>query len=230
MWTSFSYNATQRAITNITTIDNFGRKTIMPVNVDGNKNWNFWGEWNKGEGEKKLIHTASVEAKGSVYNNFINGNANRTKSSNFEVGYGVRYEIEKKWSLHIEPKLGYSQSVSSLNEGAKIAYFSYGGESEGRLTLPLGVELVSNIEFDWRQRVSAFDANPNLTIWNAELSKKVLKDKSGTISILARDILNSNRGYNRNISSNFISEDRHQRISQYFMLKFEWSFNKMGGE
>jgi hypothetical protein len=230
MWTSFSYNTIENAITNFTTIDNFGRKTSMPVNVNGNRNWNFWGEWNKGEGEKKLNHTASLQANGGVYNNFVNGQANRTTSSNFEVGYGLRYEVDLKWSLHIQPKLGRSQSLSSFNKNAKTSFFNYGGSADGFVKLPGGFELRIDIDLDWRQRLSAFDANPNLTIWNAELSRKVFKNKSGTFSFLARDILNSNRGYTRIINSNFISEDRFQRVSQYFMLKFEWSFNKMGGE
>lgn len=229
MWTSFSYNTVQNAITNITTIDRFGKKTTMPVNVNGNRNWNFWGEWNKGEGEKKLIHNASVQASGGTNNNFINGLANRTTYSNFEFGYGLRYEIEEKWSLNAKPKIGYSRSVSSLNKNATTSYLTYGGDGEGRIKFK-GWELQSEIELDWRQRISAFDANPNLTVWNAEFSKKVFKNKSGIISLLAHDILNSNRGYTRVINSNFISEDRFQRVGQYFMLKLEWSFNKMGGE
>lgn len=230
MWTSFNYSATENAITNITTVDAFGRKTTMPVNVNGNKSWNFWGEWNRGEGEKKLGHTASVEANGGVYNNFINGNANRTTSTTFEFGYGLRYEVDEKWSLHIEPKIGHSNSVSSLNKGAKTSYFTYGGESEGYIKLPGNFELKSDIELNWQQRITAFAGNPNLTIWNAELNKKIFKNKSGIVSILARDILNSNRGFTRTINSNFINEERYLRVSQYFMLKFEWSFNKMGGD
>ncbi|HEU4902144.1 MAG TPA: TonB-dependent receptor [Flavisolibacter sp.] len=230
LWTSFSYNTVQNAITNITTIDRFGKKTTMPVNVNGNRNWNFWGEWNKGEGEKKLIYSASVEANGGVSNNFINGMANRTSFSTFETGIGLRYEIEQKWSLFVKPKVGYSQSISSLNKNAKTSYLTYGGEGQGRLNFAKSWELRSELELDWRQRISAFDANPNLTVWNAEFSKKIFKNKSGIISLLAHDILNSNRGYTRVINSNFISEDRFQRIGQYFMLKLEWSFNKMGGE
>lgn len=230
IWTSLSYNTTHNAITNITTIDRYGKKTTMPVNVNGNHNWNFWGEWNKGEGEKKLIHNASIEANGGTANNFINGLANRTTYSEIEAGYGLRYEIEQKWSLFAKPKVGYSRSLSSLNKNAKTAYFTYGGESQARLSFGKTWELRSDIELNWRQRISAFDANPNLTIWNAEFSKKVFKNKSGIISLVAHDILNSNRGYTRTINSNFISEDRFQRVGQYFMLKLEWSFNKMGGE
>lgn len=230
LWLSLSYNATANAIANVTVVNNRGVKTTRPVNVDGNKGWNFWGEWNKGEGEKKLIKTAFLEASGGSNNNFINGFANRTNFYNSSFGFGLRYEVEEKWSLHVRPKIGYNQSISSLNKGAKTSFLTYGGESQARLNLPANFVLQSDVEVDLRQRLSVFDANPNITTWNAELSKKVFKNKSGIISILARDILNQSRGFNRVINSNFISEDRFQRIGQYFMLKLEWSFNKMGGE
>ena len=229
MWTSFNYNTTQNAITNIVTINN-GKRISMPVNVNGNRSWNFWSEWNKGEGEKKLNYTAAMNGNGGVYNNFINGFANRTTSSSVSVEAGVRYEVDQKWSLLARPKIGYSRSVSSLNKAAKTSFLTYGGRSEGYIKLPGNFELRSDIELDWQQRITAFAGNPNLSIWNAEINKKVFKNKSGIVSILARDILNSNRGYTRTINSNFINEERYLRVSQYFMLKFEWSFNKMGGD
>lgn len=229
IWASLNYNATTNAIANRTIIDARGVRTTMPVNVDGNKGWNFWGEWNKGEGSKKLIHTAMLETSGGINNNFINGFANRTTYYNTSIGYGLRYEVEEKWSLHIRPRIGYSQSLSSLNKTAKTSFLTYGGESQGRLKLPGNFELQSDIELNLQQKLSAFNANPNIILWNAELRKTVFKNKSGIISLLARDILDQNRGFNRVINSNFISEDRFQRIGNYFMLKLEWSFNKMGG-
>ena len=230
IWLGGNYNFTDNAIANITTINNRGVRVTKPVNVNGNSNWNFWGEWNKGEGEKKLIYTAGFDGNGGTNNNFINGLANKTTYYNVMFSFGLRYEVDQKWSLHFRPKIGYNSSVSSLNKAAKTNYLQYGGQSDGRLQLPGNFELRSDVEVDLRQRISAFANNPNITIWNAELNKKVFKNKSGIISILARDILNNNRGFNRIINSNFISEDRYKRVSQYFMLKFEWSFNKMGAE
>ncbi|RYZ26473.1 MAG: hypothetical protein EOO10_15460, partial [Chitinophagaceae bacterium] len=230
IWVGGNYTFTDNAITNITIISDRGVKTTKPINVDGNKNWNVWGEWNKGEGEKKLIYTAGFNGNGGTNNNFINGLANRTTYYNVSFSFGLRYEVDQKWSLNFRPKIGYNSSLSSLNKAAKTNFLQYGGESEGRLNLPGNIELRTDINVDMRQRLSAFAANPNITIWNAEINKKVFKNKSGIISLLARDILNNNRGFDRIINSNFITEDRYQRVSQYFMLKFEWSFNKMGGE
>jgi hypothetical protein len=71
----------------------------------------------------------------------------------------------------------------------------------------------------------------NATIWNASLSKKIFKKETGKISFIANDMLDNYKGFTRTINNTFVSDDRFQRISRYFLLRFEWSFNKMpGGE
>jgi hypothetical protein len=50
----FSYNLQQNAITQYNTIDAQGKRSYYPVNVNGNRNWYFGGNWNRSLGEKKL--------------------------------------------------------------------------------------------------------------------------------------------------------------------------------
>jgi hypothetical protein len=228
IWLNGGYNFTENAITQYSTIV-AGKRTYQPVNVDGNNNWWFWSEWNYGEGEKKFIHTLRFNANGNTFNNFVNAAANKTKSFTSEFAYGIRYEFPEKYSIYVSPEVGYNTSTSSLNKSIKNNFFSYGGRIEGSLTLPGKVEFTTEVNFDLRQKLEAFNTNPNITTWRADLSKKVFKDKSGKFILAANDILNQNIGFNRNINSNFISEDRYQRLSRYFMLRFEWTFNKMPG-
>ena len=90
---------------------------------------------------------------------------------------------------------------------------------------------MTDVNADLRQRIVAFASNTNLVIWNASLSKKIFKKDTGKISFIANDMLDDNKGFTRTINNTFVSDDRFQRISRYFLLKFEWSFNKMpGGE
>ena len=52
---NLNYTAINNAITNFTTLDTAtGKQTYTPVNVAGNKNWNFYVSITKGQGEKKL--------------------------------------------------------------------------------------------------------------------------------------------------------------------------------
>jgi hypothetical protein len=95
--------------------------------------------------------------------------------------------------------------------------------------LPWKLELSSNVNFDLREKLPAFPTAQNFTIWNANLAKKIFKKKTGKLIFEAHDILNQNRGFNRFVQTNFIQEERYNRISRYFLLRFEWTFNKMPG-
>ena len=91
------------------------------------------------------------------------------------------------------------------------------------------MEIGTDINVDLRQKIQALSSNVNLVIWNGVISRKLFKKDAGKISFVARDILDQNKGFTRTINSTIISDDRYQRISRYFLLKFEWSFTKSPG-
>lgn len=231
IWANASINFTNDAISQMSTFDvNTGKRTFMPVNVDGNYNWNLWTEWNKGEGEKKFNHTAGVEARGGRNVAFINSLLNQNNYYSFDLHYGLRWENPEKFKIFLQPKGGYNFTRSSLNPTAQNNYFNYGGEAEAYMMLPGKLELNTSIDFDLRQRIAAFVGSPNVILWKADLTRRIFKNKSGRIGIFANDILDQNRGFQRNINSERITEETFQRLSRYVMLKLEWSFNKMPGQ
>lgn len=231
LFTNFGYNIPVNAIAFLTTLDvNRGKQTYTPVNVNGSRSWYFYADYFKDGGEKKLGYSFNMRGNGGKNINFINEKRNSTSYLNSDFGFALRYNNPDKFSFEIGPRAGYNISESSMMPELKNNYWNYGGNAETTITLPGKIELSSNINFDLRQNLAAFAGNPNQTIWNASLSKKVFKDKSGRIYFIANDLLDKNKGFNRNISSNFISEDRYSRISRYFLLKFEWSLSKMPGQ
>jgi hypothetical protein len=235
LFTNFGYNIPVNAITFLTSVDvSRGKQTYTPVNVNGSRNWYFYADYFKDGGEKKLGYSFNMRGNGGKNINFISEDGvvkkNATSYMNSDLGFALRYNNPDKFSFEINPRGGYNVSGSSLNPQLKNNYWNYGGGVETTVTLPGKFELSSSCNFDLRQNLAAFAGNPNQIIWNASLSKKVFKDKSGKIYFIANDLLDRNKGFNRNISSNFISEDRYSRISRYFLLKFEWSLSKMPGQ
>lgn len=225
-----NYNVINNAITFLNTIDlSTGAQTYKPVNVNGNSNWSVWGDWFKGEGENVLHYGISTNSRGGRNINFVNGTRNVTNYTTLETGLRLRYETAK-YSGDLTPRVIWNKSSSSLMPTQDTRYMEYGGQAEGFVKLPGKLELRSDCNFLLRQRINAFDTDPSQIIWNAHLSRQVFKDKSGKIMLVANDILNEDRGFSRNITNNFISEERYSRISRYFFLKFEWSFNKMAGQ
>ncbi|MEO7983620.1 MAG: outer membrane beta-barrel protein, partial [Bacteroidota bacterium] len=212
-----------------------GKRSYYPVNVNGNTNWNFGGNWNKGGGNfktggnKKPGYGFNLDANGGKYINFINGQKATTKSFSFNVGPTFSMEAEDKFDFNFTPYIGYNSSNSSLSTSIDNNYFTYGARMNLEFDLPGGFEAATDINADLRERIKAFSTNTNLVIWNARLTKKLFKKDAGRISLVSNDILDDNKGFTRTINSTFVSDDRFQRISRYFLLKFEWSFNKSPG-
>ncbi|MCU7552903.1 outer membrane beta-barrel protein [Chitinophagaceae bacterium LB-8] len=226
LYLGVNYGFTQNDISNASIIDASGKRTYTPINVNGNNNWVIYGNWNIGQGEKKLRHGVNLSANGGRNINFINNEKGINNYSSFYAAYNLGYDVKDKFNFNIRPNVRYNTSRSSLRK-VDNNFFSYGASFYGYVMLPGKIEISSDVNADLRQKIGAFDRNTNIIQWNGNISKKVLKDKSGKIIIVANDILNQNKGYNQSINSNFVTDERYLRVSRYFLLKFEWSFNKM---
>jgi hypothetical protein len=236
---SLNYNIPINAITFLNSVDiTNGQQTYKPINVNGNRNWNVNTYYYKDGSSKKWSYFIYAYASGGINNNYINQISNgvvqnvknQTNYTYSNLSYSLRYFEADKLNLEFGPQVGYNASKSSVQKNLNSNYWNYGGRFSGTITIAKKYEFSTDGNFDLRQQLDAFKANPNQIILNASLSRKVFKDNSGKIYILAQDILDQRKGFNRNISNNFISEDRYSRLSRYFLLKFEWSFNKMPGQ
>jgi hypothetical protein len=219
------------AITTVSQIDGFGKRTYSPVNVDGNYNWYLGGGLNTGRKEKKPGFEIRFNGNGGQNTNFINTQESVNQFASFNIQPGLSIYETDKYSFRLSPMIARNLSSNSLRKDVNNNYWSYGGEAEASVTLPYGLEISSDINFDLRQKIDAFDkgTNTNIILWNGVISKKLFKDKSGKLLFTANDILNQNKGFTRTINSTFVSDQRFQRIGQYFMLTFQWTFNKMPG-
>ncbi len=238
LYFSMNYNITQNFISNYNVVDrNTGKRIYMPVNTSGVNNWYMWATWQKGEGEKKWRRSATIDVSGGRNINFTNTTStdfkdaqraiNDYKNINFSISSG--YTINNKYSFDVRPRIGYSMSGSSLQTANNLNYFTYGGTASGYITFG-SFELSTDVNMDYRERLPIFNQNTNIIRWNGTASKKVFKNKSGKIFVVANDILNQNRGFSRIVNSNIVTDEQYLNISRYFQLKFEWNFNKTPGK
>jgi hypothetical protein len=235
IFANMHYQIMNNDISNLTIIDTVrGKQVYTPVNVNGNTSWNFWTSWNRWRGQKKFNYSININGNGGSRNNFVQQKdavvKNLTTHSTINLGLSLGYHEEEKKNFDFRPKIGYTTTKSSIQRNFNNNFFSYGGELSGFIMLPYKLELSSYVNADLRQKLPNFPANMNIITWNASIAKKVMKKKEGKIILEANDILNQNKGINRIVNSNFVQEDRFQRISRYFLLRFEWTFNKMPGE
>jgi hypothetical protein len=222
------YSAVQNAITNSSSIDlSTGKRTSTPINVNGNRNWSISLQWSRGQGEKKFRHSAYTYSYGGRNMVVINGNEGSNDYGTYQLNYNISYAVNNKYNFSIGPNIAYNNSKSSLQTSVNNNYYTYGGRANGYFMLPGKIELNTDVNASIRQRVGILTQNTNIIQWNASISKTFFKDKSTKIFLIANDILDQNKGWNRNISGETITDSRFSSISRYFLLKLEWSFNKM---
>jgi hypothetical protein len=207
-----------------------GKQFYTPINVDGNHTWNVWSNWHKGAEPGKLGYGLQLSGNGGRNNMFVNGRKNVVDFRNIRFSFSVMASKEEKFSFEIRPEVGHNYSRSSIQPNLSNNFFTYGGNINGFIMLPGKIELRSDVRFDMRQQIDAFADNLNIIQLNSSIGRTVFKDKSGKILLVSNDILDQNRGFNRNISSTFVTEERFLRVGQYFLLRFEWSFNKVPGK
>ncbi|HMI77808.1 MAG TPA: outer membrane beta-barrel family protein, partial [Ferruginibacter sp.] len=220
-----NYTALQNAIVNSDVINSSGARTSTPVNANGVYSIN--GNIDRGFRLKK-INTRIGFGLNTSYNcavNFINGDRNKT--TNLAVGPRVSasYGYKEILAINAEARFSYNNARYSLQPPLNNNYWRQVYEVEATLNLPAGFTV--NNEFTY----SAFTGRSNgyntrVALWNAAISKQVLKSKKGEIRLSAFDLLNQNIGVDRNGNTNYIEDVQYKTLQRYFTLGFTYSLQK----
>jgi len=224
-----SYSTTSNAISNSEVTDSTGKRTYQYINVSGNYNGNSGGNYNFKINKLDLSMNIGYNLNISSYNSIVNGKKNVTNNNGYGLNFGMYKYKEKKFDLNYYSSVRFNSSTSSIRPDIKTNYITHNHSIYANFTLPLKLELNTNVDANFRQKTADFDRNNNTIVWNAYLGRKLFKNDKGLIKLQANDILDQNRGYTRNITSNILREDNYETLRRYFQLVFVWNFTKTPG-
>jgi hypothetical protein len=222
-----SYRNTLNDFSTISFVDQLGKRITQPLNVDGNNSSSASIYFSKKIKNTPFRLNAQANASISHNTNFVNSIQNKTTNNNLSFRPGASYDVPKKFEISFSSGFNWTNSKSSIRPDQPTKYLTQDHYFRTMIFLPWKMEFSSDANFALRQKTDAFDRNRNAFQWNANLDKKILKEK-GRIRISMFDILNQNIGFSRNVSSNFISERTYNRIQRYGMLSFIYNFSKNG--
>ncbi|HRI58111.1 MAG TPA: hypothetical protein PK228_00220, partial [Saprospiraceae bacterium] len=66
-------------------------------------------------------------------------------------------------------------------------------------------------------------------IWNASVSKFLMKNKRLQLSLVVRDLLNRNVGIHRTSNLNYVEDERVASLGRYGLVKLTYSLSSFGG-
>ncbi|MGI8951615.1 MAG: outer membrane beta-barrel protein [Chitinophagaceae bacterium] len=228
VWASVSYNFTENAISNKSYVDSLARNVYQAVNLNGNHNFSAYIDYGL---KLKKIDTrigfnGNFNASRNV--NIVNNILNVTNSGNYTLGININKEKEKKFNIDFNSSATYTTSTSSVQQNIKTQYWSFDISPNFDVHLPKKFQIHADGDFNFRQKTTVFNTAPNAFLLNAWIGKKFLKNDALLIKAAGYDLLNQNIGFDRTVSSNYISQNTYSTIQRHFMLSVVWNFNKAG--
>lgn len=219
--------ATENKIVNYDTVTQQGIRTTKPVNVNGVYTIN--SDISYSMPLRFLKGSIEFSSNTGYFNTkqFINKVENIIKT--FSIGPDLRLDMNPTEKLNIAVGAGfnYNKTKYSLQPALNTNYLSqeYSGSIDWEM--PKGFFFSTDFTYTINsQRASGF--NTKVPLWNASLSKQVLKFNRGEIKFSARDLLNQNIGISRNTNNNYIEDSRVLTLRRFFMLSFTYSLSKTG--
>ncbi len=228
LWTNISFSFTENAFVNSSNIIAGGKRSYQTVNADGQYNLNFYFDYNQ-----KIKNTKWRFGIGPFAN--INRNidfVNSIKNISVRKGYGFRVNmnqyVPEKYNFYIGPSFSYNTNSSSVNSTANAKYWAVSGDANATITVKKKIDISSNISAQFRQKDPRFPANNNYTIWNASVIKRFFKDDKMELKLSVNDILDQNRGYQRNFDSYSFTETYHTTLRRFWLVSVIWNISKNG--
>ncbi len=222
-----NYSFVQNSIVSSTSFDAFGKRVNQYVNLNGNRSLNGYIYY--GLKLKKL--DLNINFNGNINNSrnvsIVNSQLNTTKSGNYTGGINFYKEKEKKYSISLQASATYTNSTSSIQLATKTQYWTYEVQPNFDIYLPANLQVHADGDYNIRPKTAVFAAN-NAFILNAWIGKKFMKNDALIIKVSGNDILNQNIGFQRQVNSNFITQNTYGTISRFFLLSAVWNFTKAG--
>ena len=212
-----------------------GGSISRPENINGN--WNVNGGFTFNTALDSAAHW-NVGADTRIrYNNYVSYVAqhladaakNTTKTTNINERLTASYR--NNWlEVSLDGQLNYQHSRNELQPSADLDtwQFNYGGQF--LLRLPLDFEVSMNLHERSRRGYNDASMNTNELIWNGQISKPFLKNKSLIVALNFYDLLKQQSNYERWVNATGRSDTRYNSINSYAMLHVRYRLNMFGGK
>ncbi len=224
---NFNIQATQNKIVNYDSLSQLGIKTTRPVNVDGIINVSNNFSYSMPVRFLKGTVEFSSNLRYSKSKQFINTVENTIRTVG--VGPEIRFDINPtpKLNLGVGAAMNYNRSAYSLQSALDADFLSQEYSATADWEMPKGFFFSTDFTYTINsQRAAGF--NTRVPIWNASISKQMLRFNRGELKFTAMDLLNRNIGISRNTNNNYIEDARVLTLRQFFLLSFTYSLSKTG--
>ncbi|MFZ9207828.1 MAG: outer membrane beta-barrel protein, partial [Sediminibacterium sp.] len=227
VFATLSCSFIENDIQNSTTISGGGVQTIKPVNLSGTYNIN--GFFNYGFPIKKPKSNLNLMANVSrnQTQTLVNSISNFTRNTNLGGTVSWTTNIKEGFDMNFSSNSNLTMARYTLQPQQNGDFFSQTVSTEATIYSKSGWVLSTDFDYIYNAgRSEGF--NTSIPLWNASLSKQMLKNKAGELKFYVFDLLNQNISISRNVTSNYIQDLQTRVLKRYFMISFTYNLRKFG--
>ena len=228
IFSGISFSTTQNAFVNSSSIDSLGRRIYQTVNANGVYNMNLNANYGFKTTKSRIRLGFGPNFNINRNIDFVNGIKNISKTINYGFRFNFSKEVENKYNFYGGPYFAWNHATATVNKSANADYWTLTWWTTVNIFLPKKFELNTDVNVQARQKDPRFTKNSNYTTWNASLVKRMLKDNKLEISLSINDILDQNKGYQRNFNSYSFTETYYQTLRRFWLLTVTWNLSKNG--
>lgn len=157
---------------------------------------------------------------------FINNDGIRALNTTVNLPVSFIYAFSTIYSMGIQGALSYNINKTTQNPDAYNSHNNSVG-AQSSLNLASG-NLIIRSTLDYHLFGGDNIQTVGYTIWNANLSYRLTKEKQLEIKLSANDLLKQNKGFYTYSSSNIITTGQISRLQQYFVFSLAYYPRKFG--
>lgn len=217
MYAYVSYNFTRNAVVSTRNVDEFNKTVTSYINLNGVNS--VYGSANIHKGFSKLHLNTSIGLNYSRNNSLsiLNNQLNKDVRDNLTIRPRISYYTQLV-QLEYSPSVTFSNSKSSTGSINNGKSYNHNHDIQATINLPYHTEFGTSINLSYQPANSSFSTPVNVAIWNAYLSKKMMKAEELEIKVAISDILAEKIGYSRYVGGNNISENTYSFIPRYVLI------------
>jgi outer membrane receptor protein involved in Fe transport len=206
-----------------------GAQIVRPVNLNGY--YSLRSFLNYTFPVKKIKTNLSLNLSGNYtyVPGLINTKINFANTATGVLGLVLSSNVSEKIDFTLSSNSSYSTIENSIQSQSNTSYFSQLSKVKLNLNPYKGFVFQSEYTHTYYSGLTgAF--NQSISLWNAGIGYKFLKNRQAEIRLTVYDLLNENNSVSRTNTDSYIQDSQTNVLNRYYMLTFTYNFKKYFGQ